>query len=128
MAKQHRLLVVEDEFLIALDMMDALEARGFDVVGPIPTVEAAMQIIAAASQPFDGAIVDVNLHGKLSFPVADLLLAEHVPFVFTTGYDDTVIPERFQDVLKIEKPVNGAAVAGLILDRLREKTEPPLSI
>ncbi|MDB5526762.1 MAG: hypothetical protein JWM58_4525 [Rhizobium sp.] len=50
--------------------MDALEANGFDIVGPISTVDAAMQVRAVASRPFDGAVLDGNLHGKLSFPIA----------------------------------------------------------
>lgn len=118
MANKNRLLVVEDEFLIALDMMDALEAAGFEIVGPITTVDGAMQIIAAASEPFNGAVLDVNLHGRLSFPIADLLTEQNVPFVFTTGYDDSVIPERFQNVLKLEKPVDGPALARLMRSRI----------
>jgi DNA-binding NtrC family response regulator len=120
MTKKHRLLVVEDEFLIALDMMDALEAKGFDIVGPISSVEAALQIIAASPHPFDGVILDVNLHGKLSFPIADLLMSMHVPFVFTTGYDNSVIPDRFDHILAIEKPVNGPVVAQMMRDTLEE--------
>ena len=63
MDRKHRLLVVEDDFLIALDMIDLLENGGFDVIGPVPTLDASMQILAASFDTIDGAVLDVNLRG-----------------------------------------------------------------
>lgn len=118
MSEKYRLLVVEDEFLIALDMIDALEAAGFDVVGPLPSVESAMQVVAASPRAFAGAILDVNLHGRLSFPIADLLKSMQVPFIFTTGYHMDSIPPRFADTPVMEKPVEGKRLANLMNDML----------
>ena len=59
----------------------------------------------------EGAVLDVNLHGEMAFPVADLLIERGVPFVFTTGYDESIIPDRFSKILRCEKPI---AVDGII--------------
>ena len=97
-----RILIVEDEFLIAMDLESSIARAGGTVVGPANTLEAAM---AAVSGKLDGAVLDVNLRGKMVFPVADALAARHVPFVFTTGYDDGAIPERFSNAARCGKPV-----------------------
>ncbi|WP_027168578.1 response regulator [Mesorhizobium sp. WSM3224] len=98
-----RVLVVEDAFLVALDLADELKAAGCDVVGPAPSVEQALQQIDGVE--LDGAVLDVNLHGERSFPLAEHLVTLGVPFVFLTGYDSTtVFPDRFQDSPRLSKP------------------------
>ena len=97
-----RVLVVEDEYYLADDLARALRARGADVVGPVPSLERALA--AACSEPIDFAVLDLNLKGDHGFPVADALAERNVPFVFATGYDETVIPERHRDVKRWEKP------------------------
>jgi CheY-like chemotaxis protein len=103
-----RLLVVEDEFLVALDMAQMIEERGGTVVGPAGNLDRAMAL--ARSQMIDGAILDVNLDKRDSFPVADALLARGIPVVFATGYDGPLLPERFADTPKLAKPFTEAAV------------------
>lgn len=97
-----RVLVVEDEYYLADDLARALRARGADVVGPVPSLERALA--AASSESIDFAVLDLNLKGDHGFPVADALAERNVPFVFATGYDDTVIPDRHRDVKRWEKP------------------------
>lgn len=81
-----------------------LKAGGAEVVGPVASVDAALQLIEQTEQ-IDGAVVDVNLQGVLSWPVADALLGRGVPFVFTTGYDRSSIPARYAETIRCEKPV-----------------------
>jgi CheY-like chemotaxis protein len=99
-----RILLVEDEYFIADDMVTYFESRGADVVGPVASVQGALDLLASTTD-LDAAIVDVNLFGELAYPVADALLERGVPFVFATGYDSAVIPSRFSSVLRCEKPV-----------------------
>jgi ActR/RegA family two-component response regulator len=110
-----RLLVVEDEYMIAADLARALEERGVDVVGPAGSVDGALALIDADAD-IDGAILDINLRGDRAYPVADALQARGVPFVFVTGYDSWIIPDAYAGVPRLEKPVNTRALA-LLLSR-----------
>jgi CheY-like chemotaxis protein len=101
--RDRRILVVEDEYLIAVSLSDALSAAGSVVVGPVPSVDKAMEKIE--SEPhIDAAIVDVNLGGALAYPVADMLLARNIPFVFTSGYEDDGLRKRYPDIRNCAKP------------------------
>jgi len=99
-----RILVVEDEYLIADDMRGALLDAGAEVLGPVPTATAAMSLVAAEPR-LDAALLDINLGGTMVFELADTLASRAVPFVFATGYDDSAIPDRFSAVPRLEKPV-----------------------
>jgi CheY-like chemotaxis protein len=79
-----RILVVEDEFMVALMMEQMLEELGCTVVGPAGGVEEALEI--AAREPIDAALLDVNLHGVTAFPVADELARRKIPFAFVTAF------------------------------------------
>lgn len=79
-----RILIVEDEFLIAMTARDMLEEYGALVIGPANTVTEALEL--ANREQIDIALLDVNLHGHSSAPVADALEARQVPVVFATGY------------------------------------------
>jgi len=98
-----RVLVVEDDYLVAMDIVRTLERAGAEVIGPAPAVEAALEALEQAVP--DGAILDINLGGEMAFPVADALMALGVPFIFATGYDAQVIPLRFTHVKRCEKPM-----------------------
>jgi CheY-like chemotaxis protein len=80
-----RLLVVEDEYLVAADLTESLEEMGAQVVGPVGSVEAALEKVRTDGHRLDGAVLDVNLRGERVYPVAEALAAHGVPFVFTTG-------------------------------------------
>ncbi len=100
-----RILVVEDEYLLADELQTDLADAGAIVLGPLGTLNQALELIKAEGK-IDGAILDVNLCGEMAYPAADLLLERAVPFVFTTGYDESVIPSRFAKVARCPKPVN----------------------
>lgn len=98
-----RILVVEDNFLVAEMTREILEDCGCEIVGPVARLGDALQV--AASAPLDGALLDVNLAGEFCFPVATLLQERGVPFMFTTGYGDgTVVPSAFRDVPRLRTP------------------------
>lgn len=100
-----RILIVEDEFLLADDLRRALGEAGAIVLGPVASLEDALHAIRSEQQ-LDGVVLDVNLGGDLAYPAADLLLQRQVPFAFTTGYDEAVIPPRFAHVPLCQKPIN----------------------
>ena len=79
-----RILVVEDEFLIALEMVEALRAAGYQVLGPAPSVDTALELLKV-ERP-DAAILDVNLAGECVTPVAEALRIMVVPFILASGY------------------------------------------
>ena len=97
-----RVLVVEDEYFIADDMVRVLQKLGADVVGPVQTVEKAMSLLQ--DSPVDVAVLDINLRGRMVFPVADALRDRGVPFVFATGYTEAAVPPDYSDVPLWEKP------------------------
>lgn len=99
-----RVLLVEDEFLLAHDLRCELENIGAIVIGPEPSVERALARISDGQQ-IDVAILDLNLCGKPAFPVADALAAKGVPFMFTTGYD-RIPGNRYPSVIKCSKPID----------------------
>lgn len=100
-----RVLVVEDEYMLADDLSTELRDAGAIVLGPVGTLPDAMASLEA-EEHVDGAILDVSLRGEMVYPVADRLVERAVPFVFTTGYDASSIPPRFAHVVRCEKPIN----------------------
>ena len=108
-----RILVVEDEFLIAIDVVSALEQAGADVLGPVPSVHAAMEMLEAGT--VDAAVLDIDLRGVAVYPVADVLLARGVPFVFATGYDLAQFDPRYAEVTRFEKPFDPRSVAATVM-------------
>ncbi|MBV8912128.1 MAG: response regulator [Acetobacteraceae bacterium] len=109
-----RLLVVEDEYAIATELVCWLEDEGVEVVGPVGTVDEALALVAREAQHLHGAMLDINLHDQLVYPVADALSDVGVPFVFTTGYSASAIPPAYADVPRCMKPLDGAQLRRLI--------------
>lgn len=105
-----QILVAEDEFLLADDLCRELEVSGAVVVGPAPSVRHALALIAS-TPVIDAAVLDANLRGEMVYPVADALLARSVPFVFTSGYNDTVLKQRYPQVARYQKPIHFLVVA-----------------
>lgn len=96
-----RILVGEDEGLIALDLETVLVDLGYEVIGPMSSLEE----VAAAADTCDGALLDVNLRGELVFPAARDMIARGVPVVFSSGYGETgKFPDEFRDVPRLIKP------------------------
>ena len=115
--RDRRILVVEDEFLIAMSLQDALENAGAVVVGPAPSVEKAIKQIE--SEPhIDAAVLDVNLGGMLAYPVADMLVAKNIPFVFTSGYEDNLLKSRYSQVKNCPKPYQFRAMEEALVEAM----------
>lgn len=111
-----RLLLVEDEFVLALGLADVLGDLGAVVLGPVATVEDALALVERVPE-MDGAVLDVNLGQQVAYPVADALMARGIPFLFATANSRVHMPERFEHVAICQKPLDVAAfrcaVAGL---------------
>ena len=101
------IMVVEDEFLAALDLKRLIEERDGKVAGPAGRLEQAQQL--ARSVKLDGAILDVKLDGTDSLALADELIARDVPIILVTGYDVARLPERFASTPRLPKPFEEAA-------------------
>ncbi|EIM26762.1 response regulator [Microvirga lotononidis] len=98
-----RVLLVEDEYLIADELGKHLSAHGAILLGAVPTLEKALALVEA-SERIDGAVIDINLRGQAAYPVADALEGRGVPFVFATGYSAAMLPDRYRHVPRWEKP------------------------
>ncbi|MDR3462841.1 MAG: response regulator [Beijerinckiaceae bacterium] len=98
-----RVLVVEDEAIIAIQVEDELERAGCEVVGPASSVGKALQLIAR--EPLDVAVLDYRLGADTSREIAATLRARHIPFLFMTGNTSTDLPRDLRDVPCLEKPV-----------------------
>ncbi len=109
-----RLLLVEDEYLIAEDLKVSLQDLGIEVIGPAASVKDALTLVNQDAARLDGAVLDVNLRGERVFPVADALAARGIPFVFTTGYDGIVFPDPYASVARCEKPVDKKRLVQLL--------------
>ncbi|WP_338665173.1 response regulator [Pararoseomonas sp. SCSIO 73927] len=105
-------LVVEDQYLIAEDLCALVERLGGTVMGPVPGVEAALDLLRAGRP--DLAMLDVNLEGERVYDVCTALREAEIPFLFITGYDAAVIHPHFRAVPCLEKPVEEAALRGAI--------------
>lgn len=102
--RNKKILVVEDEYLIAQETAEGLREAGCTVSGPIATLREALRI--AATDDIDAAILDVNLQGELVWPAAHALRARGIPLIFSTGYSDTIKPpSELRDMVLVEKPV-----------------------
>lgn len=107
-----RMLVLEDNMIIALDLEDMLTRMGVKDITVVSSVGQALEALNGWSPPF--AILDVNLGAETSFPVADALLAAGAPFAFGTGFGDSAsFPDRFRDVPVLQKPYSAESVAAL---------------
>jgi len=93
-------LVVEDEFLLAMELEAIILAQGWRVLGPAASVAAALDLLG--SQLPDVAVLDVNLHGVMVTPVAEALVRQHIPFVLVTAYQ----PSRLQGSAVLARAVN----------------------
>jgi two-component sensor histidine kinase/DNA-binding response OmpR family regulator len=108
-----RVLLVEDEALVAMMIQECLTECGHSVVGPIARASDALQ--AAREGDYDAAILDINLGDGMAYPVADIVSARGVPFVFVTGYEADTIDERFSNVPILQKPIERQMLERLFL-------------
>jgi DNA-binding response OmpR family regulator len=107
-----RVLVVEDEAMIAMLLEDMLTDLGYEVAGIAHHLDDAMQ--AAKYADIEFAILDINLNGEASFSVAEILRARSIPFIFATGYGTAARRVDFSDTPVLEKPFNVKGLADAI--------------
>jgi DNA-binding NarL/FixJ family response regulator len=98
-----RVMIVEDEMLVAMELEDLLVEQGCAVLGPAPSADRALALLDEELP--DAAILDVNLNGHTAMPVVTALNAQGVPFMLATGYGHTLQPE-LRDAPRIDKPVD----------------------
>jgi len=110
--KGKRILVVEDEYFIASDLKQALVQYGATVIGPVGDLNKGLSLLDC--EPLDAAVLDINLEGSASYPIADLLVENAVPYLFLTGYDGWSLPEKYQANPRMGKPFTVSAVISAI--------------
>jgi DNA-binding response OmpR family regulator len=103
-----RVLIAEDESLVGIQLEEDLRSAGYSILGPFSTLELATQ--ASRRECFDLAILDINLNGKMVYPLAEELSARGVPFIFLSGYISADLPKRFRESLRIMKPHDPAVL------------------
>jgi ActR/RegA family two-component response regulator len=113
-----RLLIVEDEYLLAIELAGALEEYGAEIAGLAGSVADAQTLIQAQGEELDAAVLDVNLGRDRVYPVVDTLKERGIFFVFVTGYDPWVINDKYSGVPRFEKPVRVVALARLLAERM----------
>lgn len=124
-------LIVEDQWFIAAEIEDQLAAMGFDVMGPVPDLAGAFALLREERPEL--ALLDVALDADESFPVADALLAQRVPFAFVTACRQEELPEPYRDCPHLRKPFTPAALHALVTALRRQvqgpahRAAPPLS-
>jgi DNA-binding response OmpR family regulator len=114
--KDCRVLVVEDEYMLADEIRGALLDAGATVVGPVGSLADAIELTEKQKAEIDVAVLDANLQGEMVFPLAETLSAAGVPFLFTTGYDASAIPARFSAVSRLEKPTSMAKLCKAVAE------------
>jgi DNA-binding response OmpR family regulator len=107
-----RLLILDDDYLVAIDVQAMVEDLGAIVIGPVGRLEQAREL--ARTEPLEGAILDVNLNqATTSYPLARELLARGIVVVFLTGYEADSIDAEFRDIPRIAKPCDPRQVERL---------------
>lgn len=109
-----RVLVVEDESLVAMLLETILEDMGCTIVGPVATVEEGLAAVAGEDS-LDAALLDVNVAGREVFPIAEALKARGVPFVFSTGYGEGGLPDAWRGQPTVQKPFTESAIRDALM-------------
>jgi CheY-like chemotaxis protein len=120
-----RVLLVEDEMLVVWLLEDMLADLGCAVVGPAASVKQALAMIDA--EAIDVAVLDVNLNGQMSYPIADALATRGVPFVFSTGYDKDTLLDGYRIFPVLQKPFRRSELSDALAKLLTPK-EPSVEL
>jgi len=107
-----RVLVVEDESLLAETLCDLMQDAGCEPVGPAATVAAALGLIDRAA--IDVAVLDIRLLSEMSFPVAYALRRRGIPLVFLTSYEHRTLPKDLGDAILVEKPFSAPLLIEIV--------------
>jgi len=120
-APPQRVLIVEDELLVAMELAAGLADEGWSIVGPAGSVEEAFKLVSEEGN-LAAAILDINLNGQLAYPIADLLQTRGVPYLFCTGYETPTDDDRYRTATVVQKP----ASFNVILSELKRLVPGPL--
>jgi DNA-binding response OmpR family regulator len=107
-----RVLVVEDESLLAETLCDLMQGAGCEPVGPAATVAAALRLIDQAA--IDVAVLDIRLMSEMSFPVAYALRRRGIPLLFLTSYEQRSLPKDLGDAILVEKPFSAPLLIEIV--------------
>ena len=108
--EHRRILIVEDDYFIASEVARAFQVYGAHVVGPVPTLATAFDVVENG-QSIEFAVLDINLRGEMVYPLAEILESRGVPFIFASGYDASAVPDRFRHVPLLTKPADFMDIA-----------------
>jgi CheY-like chemotaxis protein len=122
LAEGRRVLVVEDEMIIVLVIEEILSDLGAEIVGPVSQLDAALRLANVTA--IDAAILDVNIRGGNSYPIADILAERRIPFIFCSGYNGWALEERHRHRPRLTKPYSSKELE----DRLLELLSTPASL
>jgi DNA-binding LytR/AlgR family response regulator len=114
-----RILVIDDDYLVAAVVIAFLEEAGAEILGPIGGADEAITFIKENGTAIDGAVLDVNLHGAKSYPVADALAAHEIGFIFATGYGADAVDGDYRKYPRCEKPFNGVSLVATLAKAIR---------
>ena len=112
-----RILLVEDEIMVALLAVEILSAMGHEVVGPVSRLDKAL--VLAGRERLDLAIIDVTILGGDAYPVADALIARDIPFFFCTAYGRSGLKPQYRDCPRLQKPYSPDDLRTAISDACR---------
>jgi CheY-like chemotaxis protein len=115
--KDLRVLVVEDEALVALQLEDMLVEFGCAVIGPASRVAQALELLGG--EPVEAAVLDLNIAGELVYPVADELGTRGLPYIFVTAYGTSGLTEPYRSRPVLEKPFSRRELLQAMLDALQ---------
>lgn len=122
-------IVVEDDYLLAMDLCSDFRALGATVLGPAPTPFYALNLIGTNKRrKLDAAVLDVRLHGAMVYDVADILYRRGVPMVFATASEKSAIPKRFEGVPVLTKPFDRGAVVQAVMDIMHRPPPRPVEV
>jgi CheY-like chemotaxis protein len=119
---QSRLLLIEDEAIVLLDLEETVTRFGYAVVGSASNLQQGLHL--AQTLDFDAALLDLDLSGQRSTPIADVLASRDIPFIFVTGYDDASIPRVHLHRPRLAKPYDGHSLATLLSEMRRQVDGP----
>jgi CheY-like chemotaxis protein len=118
-----RVLVVEDNALVASSLVLLLQTAGIQAIGPVGRLAGAVRVAATAA--FDAAVLDIKLNREPVWDVADVLVFRRIPFAFATGYDpDVMVPPRFADAPVLAKPHSDAALFAVLRSLMDGAADP----
>jgi DNA-binding response OmpR family regulator len=113
---ERRILLVEDEAIIALEMESLLQQASCEVVA-CSSLESGLR--EADERKFDAAVLDLNLRGQLSFPIADALAAKGIPFIFISGYEPEIVPRQYRRRPFVGKPYMSQRLLNTLFDEIK---------